>query len=217
MNIIADIAGQHDALMRLVDRMPHEKTILVGDLIDRGPNSKEVIQWAIDTEGVKTLLGNHEHMMIDYYDNTQIYDQFIWVNNGGGMTLSQYRDDKETLKTHLEWLKQLPLYYKQDDILVTHAAWSNCGNFVDACKIDTFDNLLESVIWSREQPEERDFFQVFGHNSHWGLRWFGETDNPWAVCLDASREAVVTGMHWPSKKIFQEPYLTTEKPVDTGL
>lgn len=217
MNIIADIAGQYDALMRLVKQMPDDEIILVGDLIDRGPDSKEVIQWAIDNN-IKTILGNHEHMMIDYFDNTDIYEQFIWISNGGGQTIRQYKDDPATLKIHLQWLKQLPFYHRTNGILISHAAWSRSGDLQDACKIKNFDDLLNSIIWSREEPQQRDFFQAFGHNSNWGLRWFGGVPfASWAVCLDASRSSVLTGMHWPSKKIYQEPYLRSDKKPDAGL
>ena len=57
MNIIGDIAGEFDALIELVKRMPDEDILLVGDLVDRGPKSLQVIEWAIDTPNVSALLG----------------------------------------------------------------------------------------------------------------------------------------------------------------
>ncbi len=205
MNIIADIAGQYDALLRLVDKMPKDKIVLLGDLVDRGSNSKEVIQWAIDNEDhVTTLLGNHEHMMIDYYEKTRLYDPYIWHSNGGGMTGLQYIDDHKTKEIHVKWLKNRDLYCKTDELFISHAAWASSYSLEQACNLK---NFAYSLLWNRDYPVQRELFQIMGHNSHWGLKWFGDKDNPWAVCLDASKLGVVTGMHWPSKKIYQEPYL----------
>lgn len=202
MNIIGDIAGQYDALLRLVKEMPNEEIILVGDLVDRGPESKEVIQWAIDNN-IKTCLGNHEHMMIDFYEKTGMYDPGIWHMNGGNMTHIQYKNDPETRKQHLTWLKSLPLYYKFKDLFVSHGPWKSNITLDEATKIDVFGDLMDSLIWNREAPVKMDEFQVFGHNSHWGLTWLDD----WGVCLDASRDRVLTGMNWPSKTIYQVPYI----------
>lgn len=218
MNIIADIAGQYDALTRLVAMMPKDEILLLGDLVDRGPHSMEVIQWAMDNQWadnpVTVLLGNHEHMMLDYYENTDIYDQFIWARNGGAMTMGQYQKNADTLQKHFSWLKKRKLFYKGDGLLVTHAAWSGTKSFTQACNIKGFDNLVDSILWSRYEPQQRDAFQVFGHNSQWGLKWFGDRDNPWAVCLDDSRRGVLTGMNWPSKEIFQAPYIASALIAD---
>lgn len=203
MNIIADIAGQYDALLRLVDKMPKGPIYTLGDLNDRGPNSKEVIQWAIDND-VNGIIGNHEHMMLDFYRGQEIYDPNIWHWNGGAMTAMQYDDDIETRNIHLNWIESLPPYLEVDGVFMSHAAWSDELSIKDACDLS---NIGSSIIWNRGEPIIRDTIQIMGHNSHWGLRYFGEKEKPWAICLDASRSGVVTGMHWPSMKIYQEPYL----------
>jgi len=214
VNIIADIAGQYDALMRLVDKLPKEEIILVGDLVDRGPNSKEVIQWAINNN-IKTCLGNHEHMMIDFYEQNGGYDHYIWHMNGGNFTSMQYKDDEKALKEHLEWLKSLPLYYKFDGLFISHAPWHKYLTLEATCETDSTLSTGSGLMWNRDEPRERDRFQIFGHNSMWGLRWFGSSRYPWAVCIDASSNGVVTGMNWPTKKIYQEPYL--KKQIDVTV
>lgn len=208
MNIIADVAGQYDALLRLVAKMPREPVYTLGDLNDRGPNSKEVIQWAIDND-INAIMGNHEHMMLDYYLKWGLYDHFIWQSNGGSMTQLQYNEDPETLEKHLTWLKKRPFYYEIDGLFMSHGVWINGQKLEDAC--DLYLNLHNSIIWNREEPLVRNVVQVMGHNSHWGLKYFGDKEKPWAICLDDSRKGVVTGMHWPSMEIYQEPYIETKK------
>jgi hypothetical protein len=65
MNIIGDIAGNFKTLEALLKKMPKEPVFSLGDMPDRGPRSKEVIEF-FKTQ--KALLGNHEHLMIDAFE-----------------------------------------------------------------------------------------------------------------------------------------------------
>lgn len=220
LNIIADVAGQFDALERLAKKMPKAKFLGVGDLVDRGPKSKEVVEWFMINGD--SLMGNHEHMMLDFLKQRRIYDHGIWLMNGGGATQRSY--NYEVPKEHIEWLETRPLFYQTDELLVTHAPLAARVELKDSLHEDGDFELGHSVMWNRAAPKKRKQFQVFGHNSYWGLEWFvgeyrgaeiGEGDtlcgltppaDAWAVCLDASQKKVLTGMHWPSMQVFQEPY-----------
>lgn len=212
MLIVADIAGQFDALMRLVKRAtPREEIILLGDLVDRGQRSREVIEWAMQTPNVTTLLGNHEHMMLDYYRKTGIYPYGTWLDNGGGMTKYSY-DNEPPPESHLEWLEGLPWSLFHGKLFLSHAPLNR--RFLDPLEADAHVTDLRSelfdlsLIWNRGEPVRRPYFQVFGHNSNWGLRHFADPfHEDWAVCLDQSRSRVLTGMLWPSREILEEPYL----------
>ena len=202
MFIVGDIAGQYNALMRLVEGVDPADVLLLGDLVDRGPQSKEVVQWAIDNN-VRTLMGNHEHMMIDYYRDTKIYDRNVWMMNGGWATNQQYENDPETLKIHLEWIEKLPKFYEEPGLWVSHAPKNPTLNMDTVTDVSSIRRIDDTLLWNRGNPREMEgVFQVFGHNSHWGLRKFGE----WGICLDASRHEVLTGLHWPSKELKQVRY-----------
>jgi hypothetical protein len=211
MLIVADIAGQLDAVERLVDRVDKsEGIVLLGDLVDRGPYSAEVVEWAMKNPRVIALMGNHEHMMLDYWLHWHIYQEGIWEMNGGVATLLSYDrkyGKKRPPSDHLEWLASLRKHYWVEDskCLATHAPMANYMEFEDAMSMES------SVLWNRSEPKRRDFFQVFGHNSHWGLRPFGDEDGTWALCIDQSQKEILTGFHWPSGEILEEPYLRTKK------
>ena len=72
---IGDIHGCFDplkALIRSVEGFRHEvediEYIFIGDYIDRGPSTKEVLDFLIHLKAKKTfLMGNHEHMLLVYY------------------------------------------------------------------------------------------------------------------------------------------------------
>jgi hypothetical protein len=194
--LIADVAGQYEALMRLIAKMPKDELLFLGDLVDRGPDSDKVIEFAMQH---KCIMGNHEHMMLDYCRKTGLYDGQIWQWNGGDATLDSYasRGDGSVPENVLKWIEGLPLFYEEDGLFASHAPADS-------------ERSPISLLWSRKEPVPLPgVFQVFGHNSHWGLKWFGE----YAVCLDQSRKGVVTGMHWPSLKIFTEPYVAPNQVV----
>ena len=94
--VIGDIHGSIDMLNRIMDIIPwranKDLIIFLGDYIDRGEHSKEVIDYIINlkrySQNVKCILGNHEKMFLDYL-NGNIDERFFFIN-GGGMTLSSY-------------------------------------------------------------------------------------------------------------------------------
>src|SRR3990167_4499879 len=88
VNIVGDIAGRYDQLLALLKKMPDDEVISIGDMIDRGPKSKEVIEWFM--KNGKAILGNHEHMMLDFYRNENYYEHDVWQQNGGSVTLTSF-------------------------------------------------------------------------------------------------------------------------------
>lgn len=214
MNIIGDVAGRFDELMLLLDKMPKDDTLLVGDIIDRGPKSKQVVDWCMNTPGVRVLKGNHEHMFIDYYyhlyDSQRVpeiscysYDDFL--SNGGYQTLDSYGGPDNIDPKHIGWMAGLDLSYKipgiggQTGLFVSHAPWRDTANLGKVEKEDVF-----TLLWNRYPPKRNSqYLQVFGHN---GVLTKYED---YAICIDDSRNKNVCGLHWPSKEVFKQPYFPT--------
>jgi len=240
--VVADIAGQFDALQRLVKRVPETTPIiLVGDLVDRGHESYEVVDWAMKTPRVTSLLGNHEHMMWDYYTNygsKTFYDdiegQPCWLycgqngNNGGGATRASYSRNgfKRPPQEHLDWIISRPLHFQTEDkkMVVTHApilagetlesALQKTAEFV---KNGGYRHADGSLIWNRTPPTHKPYLQIFGHNSYWGLQPFYSKDDEavgdiYALCIDQSGKGILTGFHWPTYEILEEHYLASDNP-----
>jgi len=221
MNIIGDIGGQFDSLLRLVEKMPKDEILLVGDLMDRGPKSRQVIEWAI-ANNIKALRGNHEDMMIDFYKNGISYrakysngpGDHAWLYNGGKQTLESYdaivmgKIKREKIpKEHIDWLESLPLYYETYDFVVTHGSIN--GDLFDWKIALNDDGLYEHgnhILWSRQFPSRRSKLQLFGHNAHWGSKEFTDERGVYAICLDNSKSKVLTGISLPSQQIYQEAF-----------
>lgn len=196
MNFIGDVDGRFDELQELLKLMPKEDTYLIGDLVDRGPKSKEVIEFAMNTPGIFALKGNHEDMMYHAFLNKHFGDVITWTQNGGNATLKNYGIEKprDLPKAHMDWIKNLPLEYKESGLLVTHAPqpWYSFGAPVD--------------LWNRSVKKIPGVIQIFGHNTV--FKEYKTNDELYAICIDDSGHKKLTGIHWPSQKIYWVEYFT---------
>ena len=103
--VIGDIHGCIHTLEKLYRKLSGEKFVYsVGDLVDRGKYSKEVVAFAIEN-GIKTVKGNHEDMMIQFCENS--YNSMHWFKNGGLACFNNYDNDDELI-SDAQWLKNLP-------------------------------------------------------------------------------------------------------------
>lgn len=216
--IIADIAGEFDALMRLVAQVPEDTLKLsLGDMCDRGPKSKEVFEYFMGGPDRRALQGNHEHMLLAYYEDIpcRMYEEGIWMWNGGDATLASYGETDGFIPHDVrDWIKSLPLFYETDDLFVSHAPWPHfLERQTDLSSIDVFE-----AVWNRAAPRDIGKLQVFGHNSHWGLRSYKRDDGvDYALCIDQCRtKRVLTGYLWPEGKIIEVPFEGDQDATDSA-
>lgn len=98
--VTSDIHGCFDQFMEMLDRIgftDNDRLYIVGDIIDRGPKSAEMVDWLMNTadSNVSLLLGNHEDMMLhDCPDPSSMRLRFgsDWAYNGGLDTADQMRE-----------------------------------------------------------------------------------------------------------------------------
>ncbi|MDO4431879.1 MAG: metallophosphoesterase family protein [Aerococcaceae bacterium] len=180
--VIGDIHGMHTQFERLLAHWQSEtqQLILVGDLMDRGPNSLAVIKRVRQLQqeaGAICLCGNHEAMLLEML--TQPEERYFerYVRNGGWTTLSELLNTPvETLqqwaipeivtrvKTQhdwlVSWLESLPLYVEFGNFVVVHAG-------VDLTLENWQQSSRRDFVWIREPFHElpnttgRQF--IFGH------------------------------------------------------
>jgi hypothetical protein len=203
-NIIADISGNYAALLRLLAQMPDEETVSLGDMIDRGPDSRAVIEWFM-RHGC-AVLANHEHMMLDHCRGTGYYTPGTWEINGGDATLASFGG--AVPEEVLAWVERLPLYLEIEGCLVSHSFVRPGYTLEEACDLGAsardarFDRC---ILWNRDPPKRlRQYrMQLAGHNSQFGLREFSDRKGVFALCLDDSQHDRLTGLHLPSMEIYQ--------------
>lgn len=166
--VLGDIHGCLHTLNSLFEKIKDrcEEIFSVGDLIDRGPYSKEVVQFCIDNN-VMPVRGNHEDMLLKAIENS---DENLWNTskeidlyfyNGGDKAQKSYigsksRNDFNNFKKelesngHLEWIKSFPLKYESKVLVISHAGIIEGGDDI-------------SILWNRDVPAKLDKIQIFGH------------------------------------------------------
>jgi serine/threonine protein phosphatase 1 len=100
--------------------------IFLGDYIDRGPDSRGVIEALIKLQSerpgrVIALKGNHEAVAVEVVDGES--DPELWLREGGTATLRNYRidDARDLPHEHVAWLRALPLCYDDGERFFVHA------------------------------------------------------------------------------------------------
>lgn len=100
--------------------------VCLGDYIDRGPDSKGVIDFIIELRNaghtIHTLRGNHEQLMMDSVGGNDFLEQ-LWIENGGDKTLQSfgigsYRELDDTYKRFFE---AMPYYFVHENFIFVHA------------------------------------------------------------------------------------------------
>ena len=94
--IVGDIHGCLDPLKRLMEKIPwrpdRDRLIFLGDFVDRGKNSKGVVDYVLAlhrcSSQIDCLVGNHEVLLLNYMDGN---DRGLYFLNGGWSTLESYR------------------------------------------------------------------------------------------------------------------------------
>jgi serine/threonine protein phosphatase 1 len=161
--VIGDIHGCINTLRALYEKIINFTTEIysVGDLVDRGNFSKEVVEFCIKNE-ILCVRGNHEDMLINAVEKPNEKTIYLHFNNGGKKTFHSYlgnlvdatfKDYLDALiqTKHLYYFKNLPLYIELDNIMISHAGFFSYED-------------REYILWNREKPKKlENKLQVFGH------------------------------------------------------
>lgn len=148
-----DVHGDWNALKIALKRIDFKEgadiLVLTGDLIDRGPESEKVLQFATCTPGVHSVIGNHEYSFIQVTKDPA--DKFLHTLPAmGGSWINQYSDEQlDELITLIEQTMPLAITVRRDDVNigVIHAEAPNNWNEVQRPKNDQ----IQSFLWGRDQ------------------------------------------------------------------
>lgn len=175
---IGDIHGCFDEFEALMDTLiekhdlnkQEDTVIFLGDYVDRGPKSKEVIDRLIYYKGVyphwQVLKGNHEHMMLDFLQGTKKYETDIWMYNGGDKTAISY--ESEFPRDHLVFMEQMMDVVESRDYVFVHAGFMHQFSLKENLKaIEESKDMHPFWLWAREGFLDKKFNWkkkiIFGH------------------------------------------------------
>jgi serine/threonine protein phosphatase 1 len=130
---ISDIHGCfnpfYELVVRVIDLSKSDQLILLGDYIDRGEQSREVIDFIIDLRkkgfDVTPLIGNHEQMLLDSYNDPGMIN--LWYMNSGITTLFSFGIGGiiEMDKCYIEFFKGLDFYKEIGNYVFVHAGFND--------------------------------------------------------------------------------------------
>jgi len=147
---IGDIHGSNEAFHQMlfaeIKINKHDEIYCIGDYIDRGPDSKDVIDtiMSLREQGyhIHTLRGNHEQMMMDAELSMENFQR--WYNNGGNTTLESFDVDKYSAmpRKYKDFFENTQFFFSVDDYIFVHAGL----NFE---RDDIFEDK-DAMLWIRD-------------------------------------------------------------------
>lgn len=183
---IPDVHGRNDVLQPLLKKLfedekfdfTQDKLVFLGDMIDRGKDSKGVIQTIKSLveqhpNNIFALQGNHEELALNACARRTHDDVNLWLMNGGDATIDSYKlarlTEPEDENYHtapryagiympyeiLEWMSKLPLQLQFDGFFFSHAC-------VPKEEYRSFFNLGhpfkdDELTWTRTRSEDEEF------------------------------------------------------------
>lgn len=200
---IGDIHGCFGALSLLVETVPitdDDLVIALGDYIDRGPQSRDVINWLIARQArdrLISILGNHEELML----NAQIDARHMmaWLVSGGTTTIASYSEQGQAFgldvvpDDHWDFIRKCQPYHQTDTHIFVHA-----NLLADVPMEHQPPEVLRWELFDGSEPHYSNKVMVCGHTAQQSGR---PNDLGFAVCIDT----------W----VYGEGYLTC-LDIDTG-
>lgn len=191
--IIGDIHGMYDALRVLIRRLDNpalDKFVFLGDYIDHGPSSKEVLDLVISLgDKAICLMGNHEQLLLDTLLNEKFKARFghrAWLDNGGQSTIDSfgYENFEEFSanldQKYIDFLMNLKCFHQETIVsdygkalkfLITHAGVMPDIALDEQLAVNNYHDLNrfieEKDVWIEDAFTwvRRDFLKA--EPSHW--------------------------------------------------
>lgn len=232
---ISDIHGCYDELMALYKQLPidpeKDRMVFLGDYIDRGQQTKQVIEqliaWKKQYPHWQVLYGNHEDLMLDtlLYQGRRYNSFDLWWQQGGKQTFLSYVPETATAyeksimqvkdvipKAHLEWLAALPRWFADEQYIFCHGGLQP-GKTPE--ETDPYE-----MIWIRDQfiDSHYDWGKkvIFGHTADGRGEYYNPL-NAWGTkqrlmpIVKANKIGIDTACCPPSNHFLTCLELPTEK------
>ena len=177
-DIIGDVHGQADMLKDLLKSMGYKKkngafahesrkVIFVGDIINRGPqirNTINIVRKMVEAGNAYAILGNHELTAI-LFDLKDKFGHFFLKNRSSQFrlpllhTLEEFANSQAEFKSHLKWMRTLPLFLELDGIRVVHACWQDEN--IELLKQNFTEGKLKKSILRKVSKNNSEISKAF--------------------------------------------------------
>ncbi len=143
---IGDIHGCAEALRALLGAIapqPDDTIVTLGDCVDRGPDSHDVIEQLLALPAqcnYVPLIGNHELMMLSAIDQQSMASN--WMMFGGQQTMASYGNALENIPdAHIDFMRNFRRSFETEDHIFVHA------NYI--ADLDMADQPERIIFWER--------------------------------------------------------------------
>ncbi len=207
--VTADIHGYYEAFMELLERIhftDEDYLYVLGDTIDKGPESFRVLRHIMQAENMELILGNHEEFLLEalksrVYGKRNFIDMKLWCKHGGEKTFKQFmKMSAEEQQEIFKFLSTRPLYKIIGNTVLVHG-----GVILHKEQYSSWEELLkeqdrQTLLWTKEEFLTHPFDinlegrVIFGHTPTSEIqRVRGEEQTPGKVWLDGKRMGIDGG------------------------
>jgi serine/threonine protein phosphatase 1 len=198
---IGDVHGCHVALttlLGLIKPTAEDTIVFLGDVVDRGPATKECIDEILRLENqcrVISIMGNHEEMMRGSLQKSFMWQ--VWVECGGAVTLESYGGSLDNVPaSHLKWLSTLRPFHETATDIFVHASLETQQTLAN----QTGDYLRWKKLGGSERPHISGKRVLCGHTPQrdgyplvfpgWVCLDTNACRQGWLTCLDVEANHV---------------------------
>ena len=199
---IGDLHGCHHALVTLLAVLAltsSDIVVFLGDVVDRGPDSKLVIDSILSLRDICKVIfitGNHEEMMRGAISGRGLVNQ--WLEAGGQATLDSYEGSLENVSPeHIRFLVSGSQFWESDSDIFVHASVESGISLNN----QTSDFLRWKHIGGMESPHVSGKRIVCGHTAQtdgvplvfdgWACIDTYPHGGQWLTCLNCETDHVV--------------------------
>lgn len=232
--VVGDIHGKISLFNQLLEKMAYkpgeDRLILIGDLVDRGEDSRAVVDKAIELKAeapnhVIVIRGNHEAMMLAALAHPEGEQAELWYYNGGIETLQSYADEEGNLdvpESHWDFIASLPTWYEDDHAIYVHAGLPEADDGTFLHPKDSSEN--PELYWARNRRFFNEYngkLVVFGHTITGMV--FGEREKVWLrdTLIGVDTGAYLTGtlsaIELPSRNVYNVSETIAEEEETAGV
>lgn len=170
--VISDIHGDYDLFIKMLDEInfsDKDTLYILGDVIDRGRDSIKLLLYIMDKPNIILLRGNHEEMMLDFFNRnelpqnmTEVYNMYnyeLWFRNGGMETIRELirmKQSKNILNKLIEFLKgSLVVYIENIGTKTFYLVHADLEFDKNNKNPKTYQDR-DFMIWNRKLPSDND-------------------------------------------------------------
>lgn len=169
--VLGDLHGGSKALMEVLAKSEfdyeEDKMILLGDLCDGWPQTRECIDELLKIKNLVFVRGNHDQWFIDWIQAGQPAERYpeIWYKQGGKATIDSYMHDDQhgtvrpiVTQEHIDFFKK-SVYYHEEDHIVTEEGYTPGYLFVHGgVKLD-LDIKVQAAIYNQDLMWDRELLR----------------------------------------------------------